>query len=107
MNDHTPGIPDLGSLTGPKPRIGVQFHALVRSLDADGTFEARRMVRAPNGQMVAATEREQYLSAEDLIAEIRTAVREEVARMLVDAGVITAASAAAGGPAPVVLLRES
>ena len=88
MNDRTPGIPDLGRLAGPKPRLGINLYAFVRHLDPDGLFEAAGIVRRADGQMVASTSRDQYLDAEELLEAITTRVVAAVALMLVDAGVI-------------------
>lgn len=69
------GVPIIG---GPKPRIGVQFHALVRRLDETGTMEASGVVQGPNGP-VPLTERGDYMDATELLEAIRHIVREELA----------------------------
>lgn len=60
-------IPDLGAVRGPKPRAGTGFQALVRTLDAAGTYEPAQVVRGPNGQPLAVPDRSQYVDAEQLV----------------------------------------
>ena len=75
MNGHN-AIPVLGQK---KPRAGVQtIGVLARDLDAAGTFEPESVQQLPNGQVLAVSGRSQYLTANDLLAEIRQIVREEI-----------------------------
>lgn len=85
MNDHA--IPDLRAAAR-KPRMTTGMSAMVRHLDADGTFEAGRTDFVPGTGLVAHPKREDVIDAETLVEMICVAVREEVARLLVDAGVI-------------------
>lgn len=80
-------VPDLGRIAGPKPRLGANVTAFVRRLDDNGTFEGA-LVRQPDGKMGTRPAREQYVDAEELLEMIRAAVREEVARVLIDSGVV-------------------
>ena len=76
MNGHNGAIPVLGQQ---KPRAGVQtIGVLARDLDAAGTFEPESVQMLPNGQALAVSGRSQYLTANDLLAEIRLIVREEI-----------------------------
>lgn len=86
MNERHPGIPDLRGLAGPPPRMGVSLAAFVRTLDQEGTFEGQ-LHATPQGPRAGAP-RESYCSVDELIELIRTAVREEVARVLIDTGII-------------------
>lgn len=106
MNDRTPGIPDLGRLAGPKPRLGINLYAFVRHLDPDGLFEAAGIVRRADGQMVASTSRDQYLDAEQFIDLIAARVTQDIARMLVDAGVIRPVPGVSGDAAPSLIVAH-
>ncbi len=90
MSEHH--VPDLGAVTRPKPRIGAQIGALVRRLDEHGTFQAGSVETLPGGRLAVHPARGDVVDAETLVAMIAEAVRIEVAKMLVDAGVITAGS---------------
>lgn len=76
-------VPDLGALgkDAAKPRMGVTPSAFVRRLDGMGTFEPGLSKVTPQGLQVAPS-RDQYLSAEDLLAEVRQVVREELTVMV-------------------------
>lgn len=76
------GVPLLGSQGRKKPRIGVNLSAFVRRLDEDGLFEAAGVRQNPDGTVSGIAERTDYLSVEDLLVEIRQAVREEVVAVL-------------------------
>jgi hypothetical protein len=76
MTDLNGATPILGA----KPRLGVNYiTVLVRHLGQDGTYEAAGVRQLPDGNLLALTDRSQYLSATDLLDEIRTIVREELA----------------------------
>lgn len=70
------GAVDL-SLVGKKVKVGAPAPmAIMRHLDVDGTVEVP-LVPTPQGPQPAMT-RDQYLTADELIAEIKQAVREVV-----------------------------
>ena len=72
------GVPLIG---GTKPRAGVGFAALVRGLDANGTYEPESEGRGPDGQPVVTAGRDRFVDAEELVDMIRQVVREELERL--------------------------
>ncbi len=84
MNNHNGATP----LFGQKPRIGTNMSAFIRSLDADGKFEADGLVQVGPGQAVPIVNRERYLDANELLQEIRQIVREELAAVIRAAQVV-------------------
>lgn len=73
-------IPLLG---GQAPAVGAQISAFARTLGTGGTFPAK-VIRLPNGEARAVPDRADFLDAEELLAEIRKLVREELAAALED-----------------------
>lgn len=75
--NHLPDGHNLPILGQPTPRVTGNAAVFVRRLDDDGAVEAGVVVPTPEGPM-GAFSRVQYLDAEELIEEIRIAVREEL-----------------------------
>ena len=69
------GVPLIG---GTKPRAGVGFAALVRSLDVSGTYEPESVGKGPDGQPVVTAGRDRFVDADELVEMIRQVVREEL-----------------------------
>ena len=82
-------VPDLGALSR-RVRSGSQLTAMVRRLDADGTFEAQ-LIQTAQGQM-AAPNRVDLVDAEELVEMMRRMVREELAEFFAQAVVATRGS---------------
>lgn len=72
------GLPDLGALRAPKPRAGIGFAGLVRSLDENGTYEPERIVMGPDGQPAAIPHRSDFVDADQLVEMMLDGVRREL-----------------------------
>lgn len=72
-------VPDLGAFRRQSgaSRAGSGFQALVRHLDADGTYEPVRIVQTPQGP-VAMPHRTDYVDAEQLVEMVREMMQQEL-----------------------------
>lgn len=81
-------VPDL-SLIGKKVKLAAGAPGvIITHLDPDGTFECD-VVGTPQGPQPQ-MRRDQYMTAEELIAAVRAAVREELSALYEDRAVMVA-----------------
>ena len=87
MNQNGVSMNGMAKILGPKPRASVQLGGIVRSLDANGTFEPEAVIAGPAGA-IASPHRSDVVTAEELVemfweraqVGIRAIVRDELER---------------------------